>query len=202
MKNIVLFDFFGVISSEIAPIWFRRHLDDAAADKIKSDIVSLADVGLITEWEMYERISREINVAPEQIAKEWQELININTELVEKIKRIKEKYPVYLLSNAIEPFLSRILSEHSLYSLFDKIFISSEMGIAKPSGEFFMHVLDDIGAKAENAVITLIFLMPAAIATIEAAAKATGIRILTIFFSPESEFEFFTKSEGNESFDE
>ena len=153
MKNVVLFDFFGVISSEIAPIWFRRHLDDAAADKIKSDIVSLADVGLITEWEMYERISKQINLPPEQIRDEWQSLIKVDKELVGIIKEIRKKYPVYLLSNAIEPFLTRILSEHELYPLFDKIFISSEMGIAKPGAEFFLHVLSDVGVKPENAVM-------------------------------------------------
>ena len=153
MKNVVLFDFFGVISSEIAPIWFRRYLDDSAADKIKSDIVSLADVGIITEEEMYQRISERIGVAPDVIAKEWQELININGELVEYIKRVKEKYPVYLLSNAIEPFLTRILKAHDLYPLFDKIFISSEMGIAKPGTEFFMHVINDLGIDPKNAVM-------------------------------------------------
>lgn len=153
MKTVVLFDFFGVISSEIAPIWFRRHLDDSAADKIKSDIVSLADVGIITEEEMYQKISEQINVTPELIAKEWQELIHINGELVEYIKRVKKKYPVYLLSNAIEPFLTRILKEHDLYPLFDKIFISSEMGIAKPGTEFFLHVLNDLGIDPKDAVM-------------------------------------------------
>ena len=110
-------------------------------------------MGIITEEEMYQKISEQINVTPELIAKEWQELIHINGELVEYIKRVKKKYPVYLLSNAIEPFLTRILKEHDLYPLFDKIFISSEMGIAKPGTEFFLHVLNDLGIDPKDAVM-------------------------------------------------
>ena len=56
MKKAVFFDFFGVISCEIAPIWFRRHFDDKEADQIKKDIVSLGDIGIIDEDETYRRI--------------------------------------------------------------------------------------------------------------------------------------------------
>ncbi len=153
MKKIVFFDFFGVIGSEIAPIWFRKYLEDEDADKIKSEIVSLGDVGKISEWEMYEMISKRLNVKPEQIAQEWQDLVSINDELVGEILKIKEKYPVYLLSNAIEPFLVRILEKYQLFSLFDKVYISSKMGIAKPSGEFFQYVINDLHVDPEDVVM-------------------------------------------------
>lgn len=153
MKTTVLFDFFGVISSEIAPIWFRKHFNDEEADQIKSEIVALADVGIISEKETYERISERMKIDPELIAQEWQDLVMINDELVSMIKAIKEKYPVYLLSNAIEPFLTRILEKHDLSSLFDKIYISSQMQIAKPSPEFFRYVLNDLALDPQNTVM-------------------------------------------------
>ena len=153
MKKVVFFDFFGVICSEIAPIWFRKYFDDKQADMIKSEIVSLADIGLIDENEMYQRISKQIGVSENQIAKEWRELVHINDELVEYIKQIKQKYPVYLLSNAIASFLRPILKQNDLYQLFDEIFISSEMKIAKPDSAYFETVLKKLEINANDVVM-------------------------------------------------
>ena len=74
-----------------------------------------------------------------------QELVRINDGLVEMIKKIRQKYKVYLLSNAVSGFLRRILKNHDLYQLFDKVFISSEMKIAKPNKEFFEFLADLFG---------------------------------------------------------
>jgi len=152
-KTVVFFDFFGVISTEIAPIWFRRYFNDAQADCIKSDIVAKADLGLLTEEEMFRQISLRMNIPAEQIAQEWYDLVTINTPLVAFIRQLKETYPVYLLSNAIGPFLHRILKEHELYPLFDDIFISSEIGISKPDRAFFDHVLAALRLSAEQVVM-------------------------------------------------
>ena len=153
MKNTVLFDFFGVISSEIAPFWFRRHFNDEESDRIKAEIVSLGDVGALTEEETYQRISERTNIPPEQIEKEWMELVVINEDLVSFVKEIRNKYPIYLLSNAIGPFLTRILQQYGLYDLFDKIYISSEMKIAKPDPAFYQYVLKDLGLEPADAVM-------------------------------------------------
>lgn len=153
MKNIVFFDFFGVISSEIAPIWFRQYLGDEEANEIKTEIVSLADIGKLSEYETYEKISQKINIPPEQVAREWESLVKINEELVAIIKSIRKKYPVYLLSNAIDPFLTRILEAHDLFGLFDKIYISSQMKIAKPNKEFFQYVLNDLELDPKKVVM-------------------------------------------------
>jgi len=152
MKKYIFFDFFGVISSEIAPIWFRRHFTAAEADRIKSEIVAPADLGLVSEAEMFRQLSERMGIPAEQIANEWQDLIFINAPLVSFIQKLKEQYPVYLLSNAIAPFIRRILESHNLYGLFDSIFISSEMGCAKPDRAFFDIVLDTLNVSAEDAV--------------------------------------------------
>ena len=153
MKKAVFFDFFGVISCQIAPIWFRRHFDDKEADQIKKDIVSLGDIGIIDEDETYRRIYERTGIPADQIRSEWDDLVEINENLVSFLRKVKERYPIYLLSNAIDPFLERILKKHDLYSLFDKIFVSSLMHISKPSKEFFEYVLSDVGLNAEDVVM-------------------------------------------------
>lgn len=154
MKKVLLFDFFGVISSEISVVWFERHFDERTAKEIKALVVAKGDLGIISEDEVYEKISLKTGVLPEVIREEWTELVKINEPLVEFIKEIRKSYPVYLLSNAIGPFLHRILDRFNLYSLFDGLYISSEAQIAKPSETFFRGALERFNIRAEDALFT------------------------------------------------
>lgn len=154
MNKIILFDFFGVISSEIAPFWFRRYFDDDEADRVKMEIVTPADRGDITEDELFENISRLIGVSPEVVREEWMSLVRIDNKLVEYIKELKRTHKVYLLSNAIGPFIREIMDKHSLYSLFDEVFLSSEIHLIKPDAEYFNYCLDKIGANPDDCVFT------------------------------------------------
>ncbi len=152
MKKVVFFDFFGVISSECAPFFFRNHFSPEEADRVKSEICILGDTGAINEEEFYEKIAERTNISAEEVAKEMQGIPCINKELVEIIKQIRQKYPVYLLSNAIGTFLRRILENNNLYPLFDKVFISSEFKKAKPNKEFFEYVLRDLNIDPQDAL--------------------------------------------------
>ena len=153
MKSVVLFDFFGVIGYELSPVWFRRYFDDAVADATKHRLVDPGDRGVITEEEMFKNISAETGVAPEDIRREWMELVTINEKTVNFIKKVKKSYPVYLLSNALSGFLREILEKYDLYSLFDEVYISAELHMAKPDPEFFEECLKRIGVKAEETVM-------------------------------------------------
>lgn len=153
MKNVILFDFFGVLCSEIAPFWFRRHFTDTEADAIKAEIVSKGDIGLISEEEMYRQISARTGIAPEQIGRDWMDLVKINAPLTEFVRILREKHRVYLLSNAIGPFLRRILEENGLYSLFDGIIISSEIGLIKPDVAFFEKAVELLNVDPADAVM-------------------------------------------------
>ncbi len=154
MKKVVLFDFFGVIGYELSPVWFRRHFADEIADMTKHRLVDPGDLGAISEDEMFENISKETGVDPKEIRREWMELVTIDKEMVNFIKKVKKSYPVYLLSNALSGFLREILDKNDLWGLFDKVFISAEIHLAKPDPEFFRECLRRIGAKPEDCVMT------------------------------------------------
>ena len=153
MKKVVLFDFFGVIGHELSPVWFRRHFADEVADSVKYRLVDPGDLGQISEDEMFANISAETGVAAEQIRREWMDMVSINEKLVEFIKNARKSYPVYLLSNALSGFLREILDKNSLWELFDGVFISAELHLAKPDPEFFRECLKKIGVPAAEAVM-------------------------------------------------
>ena len=141
-NKVILFDFFGVISSEVSPVFFKRYFNEEDAKIIKEEIMSKGDKGELSEEEIYDLISKRVNVTPLKVKEDFKELIHINNELVTYIKELKKEYKVYLLSNAISSFLNRILKENNLYELFTKVYISSEMKLIKPNKEFFNYVIE------------------------------------------------------------
>ena len=141
-NKVILFDFFGVISSEVSPIFFKRYFNDEDAKLIKEEIMSKGDKGELSEEEIYDLISKRVNITPLKVKEDFKKLIHINNELVSYIKELKKEYKVYLLSNAISSFLRRILKENNLYELFNEVYISSEIKLIKPYKEFFNYVIE------------------------------------------------------------
>lgn len=142
MKKVILFDFFGVISSEVSPIFFKRYFNEEEAKIVKEEIMSKGDKGELNEEEIYDLISKRVNITPLKVKEDFKELIHINYELVNYIKELKKEYRIYLLSNAISSFLRRIIKENNLYELFNEVYISGEIKLIKPYKEYFNYVIE------------------------------------------------------------
>lgn len=142
MKPLIIFDFFGVLSSEIAVLWFTKHFSREEAKKIKEEIVGNADLLKIDLSAMFNALSEKVNKSPEQVEKEWYDALIINEELVNYIMELRKNNHIALLSNAPSEMLNKILEKYNLYRLFDKMVISSNVGIAKPDPRIYKKVLD------------------------------------------------------------
>lgn len=75
-------------------------------------------------------------------------LLDIPTDRIDLIHNIRLKYPVYLLSNtnnihitASNNYLKKTHGIRSLENLFDKLYLSYEMGMWKPDAEIYHEVL-------------------------------------------------------------
>ncbi len=154
MIKALLFDFFGVISSEVAPVWFDGHFDSERARLFKARVFERADLGIISEEQSYIEMEAMTGVPRDKIKEEFYSLVVINTELVDYIRALRERYPVYLLSNAATPFLRNILDRYELNDLFDGVFISSEIARKKPSRDYFEYALGKIGISPTEAFFT------------------------------------------------
>ena len=140
MKNkLIIFDCFGVIFGEIAPIFFSRHFKADEAVKLKDKYFIPADMGLISQDELFTLMAEELSMDKQSILKEWEELIVLNKEMPAVIENLGKKYDIALLSNAPEGFVERLMKEYSLTDLFDKIFVSSALKMAKPDPAIYRH---------------------------------------------------------------
>ena len=104
-NKVILFDFFGVISSEVSPVWFKRYFNEVEALEIKEEIMSKGDKGELNEEEIYGLIAKRVNETPLKVKEDFKELIHINYELVEYIKELKKERTIIYITHNLEEAL-------------------------------------------------------------------------------------------------
>lgn len=143
MKNeLIIFDCFGVIFGEIAPIFFERYFSPEKAAELKDKFFVPGDLGEITLDEIFDGMSREIGMDKERIIKEWNDLIVLDEKIIPVIEKLRKEYSVILLSNAPIGFVEKLMQEYKLEHLFDKIFISCNLKMSKPDPRIYMHCVN------------------------------------------------------------
>ena len=127
-KQTLLFDDFE--KGKIQPGEFISSLNDSENLKIK-------EIDFINAWNAM--------------------LLEISTEKLEFIYRLKKDYKIFLLSNTNEIHINKFESNlkknnmlEQFYKCFDKIYYSSRMGKRKPDKNCFNQVLEENGLLAEN----------------------------------------------------
>jgi HAD superfamily hydrolase (TIGR01509 family) len=149
----LVFDFFGVICSEVAPFWLAKYLSADDAIRVKATIVSAADRGELSQEELFSALAEITQVPPVRIEQEWRTYVHINEKIVALIREIAPRYKLGLLTNSPSPFVRRILEEHGLSKLFESIVVSSELGYAKPDRKTYETILSDLSVQAPQALM-------------------------------------------------
>jgi len=152
MKTVV-FDFFGVICSEIAPYVLPKYLSRETAIEIKRTLVHQADLGLISQDAMFEKLAQITGAPAKRLEEEFWAYARIDENVVNLIESLGHTHRVALLTNAIVPITREIFARHNLERLFETILVSSEEGMAKPDPAFYTLLLDRMGARPEDAVM-------------------------------------------------
>lgn len=148
----VIFDFFGVISSEVSPFWFRERFSDEEAKILKEKYMTPADRGDLTEEEVFLTLSELSGESPTKIEADFASRVVIDKKMTELIDSLHGYYKTALLSNAMGTWLWKILKSNDLERRFDTIVISSEERAVKPEGRIFEVALKRLGISADEAV--------------------------------------------------
>lgn len=148
----IIFDFFGVICSEIAPFWFEKHFPQDEAKRLKNLYAPPADMGKVSEDELFRELGALVQKTADEVKTEFKSYIKIDDEVVDLIKKLKPSYTLGLCSNSPSNFIRTILEEHNLTGLFDEIVISSECGLIKPDRKIYELILGKLSTKATDAI--------------------------------------------------
>ena len=150
--KVLIFDFFGVVCSEIAPFWFEEHLPENAKE-LKHQYLRPADRGEVSQEELFNQLSNLSAVPAEEIEQDWNERAIFNTDLLSFIKELKGEYRLGLLSNSMAPLFHTLAEEAHVADLFEQIAVSSEIGHAKPEPEAFQAILEKLNVLPEEALM-------------------------------------------------
>ena len=142
MKDVIIFDFFGVICSEVAPYWIAENIPSLDEVEFHERYIRAVDTGKETPEKLFERLGELSSKTPAEVLAGWNTYVSINVELVALIQELRKTKRVALCSNAWSEFIQPILEEHQLSELFEAIEISSEVGYTKPDKEMYLAVTD------------------------------------------------------------
>lgn len=128
----------------------------------------------------------------EKVDELWNSLLlKIPLERLELILKLRENFQVGVLSNTnlihIQAVNKILVNDHSLANfdpIFDWVFLSHEMGLAKPSPEIYEKMLVDLGTTGDRVIF-----FDDLIANVEGAAKV-GIQAVHVT-GPDVLFDFF-----------
>lgn len=162
----LIFDFGGVIINLDLPKCIE-NLKEAGFENVEQflsnfgqkDFFLQYENGQIDTVEFRNQIRKNTthSLSDEEIDSAWCSfLCDIPAGKVQLLKELRKKYRLLLLSNTnplhIEASAAKALAPYdtTLNELFDKLYLSCEMGLTKPSEAIFKAVLDDAGVIAEE----------------------------------------------------
>lgn len=146
------FDQFSTLSGK-SPELIRQGL-------FESGLLHRYEKGHYSDTQFLEEVSQSFDLTCEHAAIEQAFLallLNIPSDRIELIRRLSKDYRVFVLSNTssihykeVNVILKRDTGYEHLDHLFEKVFLSFEMGLLKPHQEIYNAVLDTAGLKARN----------------------------------------------------
>ncbi len=139
MKNLYIFDCFGVVMSDVATLFMDKYItDNAEKEFMCKSVFRKVDTGQIPHERMYEIVSERYNIDLQTVQSEWHGYEYVLNGTIEIIKQLKSQgHTVALLSNASQSYIDYLFAKFDLFKYFDKTFVSSNYNCAKPDREFY-----------------------------------------------------------------
>lgn len=164
--STLIFDFGGVIINLDLPLCIS-NLKAIGAVEVEKYLSNFGQSGFFLQWERgeinlpeFRNEIRKISIgepSDEAIDEAWCSFLqDIPKERIDLLLALKKRYRLLLLSNSnplhIEVSAAREFKKYGLklHDIFDKCFISYEMGVTKPDQKIFEMLLADAGVKPEE----------------------------------------------------
>ena len=144
-EKLIIFDCFGVIFEEVAPIFLKKFLAEDKALIIKEELFVPADLGQISYDELLTNMARVLEVDKDKMIEQWNSMFILRKSILPVIKALGEKHDVILLSNAPLGVVEGAFEKHGLTPLFKRMFISCNLGLAKPDKAIYLHCVKEMG---------------------------------------------------------
>ena len=163
----VIFDFGNVIINIDIPRTFQAFATltgkrQAVIEKLvlENQLFRRYETGQFSDIEFREIVRQTVGfpLSDHEVDRAWNSLLlDIPQERIDLLREIRKKYPIYLLSNtnnihieASNAYLKKNFGYRHLDELFDRLFLSYEIGMWKPDTEIYHYVLESIKLKPQE----------------------------------------------------
>ena len=137
-----------------------KNAEELYSQQSQTDLFDLLETGKITPDEFYDKLREVtgINAPNKKLENAWNAmLLDFPEGITDTLKKAKAKYKTFLLSNTNEIHyrdytqrLKRQFGISNLESLFDKQYLSHQIGLRKPHKEVFELILNENNLKPEE----------------------------------------------------
>ena len=126
--------------------------------KVQTNLFNQIETGMISSNEFLKVLQKETkNANINQVEKAWNAmLLDLPEERIQLIEKLKNNYSIYLLSNTNAIHIDAIKKQLgkrkwlAFCKLFDKMYLSHELGLRKPDVKIFEYILNEQKLKAEE----------------------------------------------------
>lgn len=148
---LIIWDYFGVIAQDAFWYTIERIADGEGTGELIQELHREVDLGLITWDEYCHAVAKDIGVPYQEVVDRYQQH-QIKQQTIMTIKNLPQHTHV-LLSNASHNYLLPIMERLGLDNLFAHVFVSSQLGFAKPDERAFRAVLTAMNVEPQDALM-------------------------------------------------
>mgnify|MGYP001213636272 FL=1 len=135
-----------------------KNADKFYSKKVQTELFNQIETGIISNSKFLEALQKETdNASNKQVKQAWNAmLLDLPEERLNLIQKLKKNHSIYLLSNTnaihIYEFKKQLGNKKWLEfcELFEKMYLSHELGLRKPDIEIFQYILKDQNLKSEE----------------------------------------------------
>ncbi len=152
MIKAIIFDFFGVLSTEGFKLFCDTYFpNDPQKRKQAVQLVTRHDAGVLTKDEYAKGLAQLASVDLSIVTKNMSNNAPNAPLLAYITENLKPKYKIGMLSNAGDDYISQILDPTDLV-IFDDVVLSYRHGMVKPQKEIFEFAAKRLGVLPAEAV--------------------------------------------------
>ncbi|MGN1039891.1 MAG: HAD family hydrolase [Candidatus Fimimonas sp.] len=155
MSNLYLFDCFGVVVSDVSQLWMEKHFTQEQQKHIRAEVFRKVDCGQLSFRRSMEILAEMAGISTQQTLREWDDCLHLTNGIKQVLDDLRQQgNTVALLSNASNEYVDFLFSRYDLHKHFDKLFVSSYYGCAKPDKEFYSVALNGFSQKFDAIFFT------------------------------------------------
>ena len=135
-----------------------KNAENFYSKKVQTELFNKIETGKISNMEFLKELQKETkNANIKQVKMAWNSmLLDLPEERLKTIKKLKDNHKIFLLSNTNSIHINALKEQFgnkkwiAFCELFDKMYLSHELGLRKPDVKIFEHILNEQKLKAEE----------------------------------------------------